>query len=138
GGRIDAAADQQVLLRRLAQFLETVLAELFPTVQFGQGAAVEEGAELFAERLLVAASEGQLDAVPEAVACEGDLDRFPRAFVGVFEGLHQRLAAVHEPAGEEADDAIDGPAAGLEAARLAGAADDTLESQGAESLADAH
>ena len=48
---------------------------------------VEEGPDLLAERLVVAAGENDLAAVPEGIAGQGDFEGFPGAFVGGFQGV---------------------------------------------------
>src|SRR5262249_44853810 len=80
----------------------------------------------------------QLGPVPQRLAGQGHLQRLPRALVGEAQGLGQALAVVKEVAREEANDALDGGLAGVDADRLAGAADQLLERQGTEVGGDAH
>lgn len=105
--RVEAAARQELLVPGGSQLPQTLVAE--PGAVGGQRVGVEEGPNLPAERLVLAAGESDLTAVPEGIAGQGDFQGLPGAFVGVFQGVGEFLAVVGEPLGKEADDGLADP-----------------------------
>jgi hypothetical protein len=126
---VQFALGEQARLAGGSQLVEARQAEGVAALQLGQRAGVEEGADLFAERLLVAGGQHELAAVPQAIAGQGDLQGAPGALVGVAQRLQQPLAVVEEVPREEADDALDDGRPAFAAQRLARPADQPAERQ---------
>src|SRR5262249_26655070 len=135
----EAALAEQALLAGLAQLAQGQGAELGTVAgQAGQRRGVEEGLDLVAEALLVAARQAPLDAVPPRVAGQGDLQRLPGGLAGALEGLGQPLAVVGEALAEQPGHRVADGGAGGEAEELGGAVNDLLEGERGELLEDGH
>src|SRR5262249_45130531 len=98
----------------------------------------EERLHLLTERLVLAACQHQLAAVPQGIAGEGDLQCPPGALVGHLQRLGQPAAVIAEMARQEYDNALHRSGSWPDAGYFPRSADQLLHGQGVEIGRDAH
>src|SRR5262249_38846550 len=143
---VQTACGKQSLLAGLAQLAHGEGTELRAVRrQPGQRRDIEEGLDLLAEALFVAARQRQLDLVPPRLAGQRDLQRLPGIVVGASQGVGKALAVVRgalagvsEALAEETGDRVTERSAGDEAECLAGTLDNLLERERGELLEYGH